>query len=127
MANISNTVGELRYDGLVTDVNPAVVVSGGVIAHTSAEATYERGTVLGSKKERNDGKLYIMDQSRTLVPSAILCDPVTVGASDDATVTVYVAGCFDPNKLVAKDSYKLTDDDVDVLRTHGIYLKAPVK
>ena len=56
MANLNAKIGDMTYDGLVTDVKPAVIVAGGVIAHGVAEASFVRGTLL---EKGADGKLYI--------------------------------------------------------------------
>lgn len=42
----------------------------------------------------------------------------------DATVAVYLAGCFDPNKVVMTNSHTLTEADKDALRDAGIVFKA---
>ena len=45
-------------------------------------------------------------------------------ASMDETVAVYLAGCFNPDKLTVKDSYTMTEADKDALREGGIFFKA---
>ena len=47
---------------------------------------------------------------------------VTVVGTDDTPAPVYVAGCFDPEKIIVADGYQLTDKDKDALRVRGIYL-----
>ena len=56
MANLNAKIGDMTYDGLVTDVKPAVIVAGGVIAHGIAEVSFVRGTLF---EKGADGKLYI--------------------------------------------------------------------
>ena len=56
MAELSKKIGDMTYDGLVTDVKPAVIVAGGVIAHGIAEVSFVRGTLF---EKGADGKLYI--------------------------------------------------------------------
>ena len=56
----------------------------------------------------------------TLTADCILTDEVTVPATGDATTTVYLAGCFNPDKLVAKDEYTMTEADKSALRMNGI-------
>ena len=46
----------------------------------------------------------------------------TVFASMDETVAVYLAGCFNPDKLTVKDSYTMTEADKDALRMRDIVL-----
>jgi len=43
-------------------------------------------------------------------------------ASTDETVAVYLAGCFNPDKLTVKDSYTMTEADKDALRMRDIVL-----
>lgn len=190
MANLNAKIGDMTYDGLVTDVKPAVIVAGGVIAHGVAEASFVRGTLL---EKGADGKLVIFGtnpagsiteefngdgttvaftltaevkpvqvsakvgttdtavtyNAQTGVvtfgtapaagtknvkisyenpaanePDCILCDDVTVGTSNDVTVPVYIAGCFDPDKLTLAEGASLTTGAKDVLREKGIILKA---
>ena len=54
MTNLSEKLGDMTFDGLITDVVPAVIVAGGVIKHGVAEASYKRGTVM---EKGADGKL----------------------------------------------------------------------
>ena len=54
MTNLSEKLGDMTFDGLITDVVPPVVIGGGVIKHGVAEASYKRGTVM---EKGADGKL----------------------------------------------------------------------
>ena len=190
MANLNAKIGDMAYDGLVTDIKPAVIVAGGVIAHGIAEASFKRGTLL---EKGADGKLYIFgtnprgtiteefngdgsEKTFTLTadvlpvqvvayvgttettvtynaqtgavtfgtapaagtknvkisyenpaanePDCILCDDVTVADDADAKVAVYIAGCFDPNKLTLGTGATISTADADILREKGIIFKA---
>ena len=46
MINLSEKLGEMTFDGLITDIKPAPEVRGGVIRKLSAAATLKRGTIL---------------------------------------------------------------------------------
>ncbi len=190
MANLNAKIGDMTYDGLVTDVNPAVIVAGGVIAHGVAAASFVRGTLL---EKGSDGKLVIFgtNPAGTLTeefdgdgttktftltatvkpvqvtavvgdtetactydaqagkvtfatapaagtdnvvisyenpaanePDCILCDDVDVAADADKKVAVYIAGCFDPDKLTLAEGATLGTAAKDVLREKGIIFKA---
>ena len=190
MANLNAKIGDMAFDGLVTDIKPAVIVAGGVIAHGLAEASFVRGTLL---EKGADGKLYIFgtnpggtiteefngdgtEKTFTLTadvlpvqvfayvgttettvtynaqtgavtfgtapaagtknvkisyenpaanePDCILCDDVTVADDADAKVAVYIAGCFDPNKLTLGTGATISTADADILREKGIVFKA---
>ena len=99
---LNEKMGEVEYDGLIVGLNPKKRVGPGVIAKGAAETTYVRGTVFA--KSAKDGKLYILGSTAasgdTLTADCILTDDVTVPATGDATTTVYLAGCFNPDKLV---------------------------
>ncbi|HWP51633.1 MAG TPA: hypothetical protein VN626_08050 [Clostridia bacterium] len=56
--NLYRKVGEMDYDGLITNIIPSIQTAGGTIAKLAAAATYVRGTVLA--KSTKDGKLYIL-------------------------------------------------------------------
>ncbi len=190
MANLNAKIGDMTYDGLVTDVKPAVIVAGGVIAHGLAEASFVRGTLFekdangklvifgtnpaGTITEEFDGdgttKTFTLTatvkpvqvtavvgdtetactydaQAGTVTfatapaagtknvkisyenpaanePDCILCDDVTVGTTADVTAPVYIAGCFDPDKLTLAEGATLGAAAKDVLREKGIIFKA---
>ena len=119
MTELSKKIGDMEFDGLVTDLTPHIQVSGGVIAKGAAMTTYKRGTVLGMS---DGGTLSIYDGTGT--PNCILCDDTDVGTEEDANVSVYISGCFNPNKVTLADSHELTADDIDQLRMRGIIFKA---
>lgn len=125
MANIYREIGEMEFDGLITDIIPPIQVRGGTIAALSKATTYKRGTIL-SKSSANH-KLYILGTSAesgdTLTPNCILCDDTDIGGGDVA-VTIYTAGCFDPEKVTVENSYKISEADKDKLRERGIVFKA---
>lgn len=126
MKNLSKKLGEMEFDGFVTDIIPEVQVSGGVIEKLASEATYKRGTILA--KSSTSGKLVILgttaDEGDTLTPDCILCDETVVGTEADVSVEVYTAGCFDPKKTFVADGYTITEADKDKLRERNIVFKA---
>lgn len=112
-------LGSMEYDGLITGLNPPTRVDGGTIAKLAAPATLKRGTLLG---KADSGLLSIYDGTGT--PDCILCDDTEVGTAEDVPVDVYVAGCFDPEKVAVGDGYTITQADKDKLRTYSIVFKA---
>ena len=104
MINLSEKLGEMTFDGLITDIKPAPEVRGGVIRKLSAAATLKRGTILAkSSGTGGDGKLVVLGskakENETLTPDCILCDDIDVGTAADEKVAVYTAGCFDIGKV----------------------------
>lgn len=78
MINLSEKLGEMTFDGLITDIKPAPEVRGGVIRKLSAAATLKRGTILAkSSGTAGDGKLVVLGstakENETLTPD---CTPV---------------------------------------------------
>ena len=129
MADLSKTVGTMEYDGLITDLTPAVQIGGGVIRKLSVAATLKRGTVLAmSSGTSGDNKLVILGTeasgSEVLTANFILCDDTEVGTDADVTAAVYTAGCFNASKITATAEYTLSEADKDNLRMRGIVLKA---
>lgn len=125
---LSKKIGEMEYDGLVSDVTPKVEVRGKTIRKLSGETTLKRGTILAmSSGSAGDGKLVILGTSaqseETLTPDCILCDDTVVGTSEDVIATVYTAGCFNANKTTVKSEYTMTASDIDALRKYGIVFK----
>lgn len=129
MKNLYSKVGDMEFDGLITDITPEAIVRVGTIRKLAVAATLVRGTILAkSSGSAGDGKLVVLgtiaDTNETLTPDCILCDDIDVGTAADETVEVYYAGCFDPNKCTVASGYTLTEDDKDALRAHGILFKA---
>lgn len=135
MINLSEKLGEMTFDGLITDIKPAPEVRGGVIRKLSAAATLKRGTILakssgtaGDGKPAGDGKLVVLGstakENETLTPDCILCDDIDVGTAADEKVAVYTAGCFDIGKVTVASAYNITEGDKDNLRMRGIVFKA---
>lgn len=126
MINLSEKLGEMTFDGLITDIKPAPEVRGGVIRKLSAAATLKRGTILA--KSSGDDKLVVLGtaavSNETLTPDCILCDDIEVGTAADEKVAVYTAGCFDIGKVTVSASYTITEGDKDNLRMRGIVFKA---
>ena len=126
MINLSEKLGEMTFDGLITDIKPAPEVRGGVIRKLSAAATLKRGTILA--KSAGDGKLVVLGskakENETLTPDCILCDDIDVGTAADEKVAVYTAGCFDIGKVTVSANYAITEGDKDNLRMRGIVFKA---
>ena len=112
-------LGSMEYDGLITGLNPPVRVDGGTIAKLEAATVLKRGTLLG---KADSGLLSIYDGTGT--PDCILCDDTEAGTAEDVPVDVYVAGCFDPEKVTVGDGYTITQADKDKLRTYSIVFKA---
>lgn len=129
MATFSRKLGEMNYDGLITDLTPKTEVRGKTIRKLEAAGTLVRGTVLAmSSGTAGDGKLVVLGSTaasnETLTPDCILCDDIDVGTDIDVNAAVYTAGCFDPDKVTVKESYKLTDADYDTLRKYSIVFKS---
>lgn len=129
MTNLSKKLGEMNFDGLFTDVVPAVQVRGGTIRkQTTSAVTLKRGTILAkSYGTAGDGKLVVLGtaavSNETLTPDCILCDDIEVGTAADEKAAVYTAGCFDPDKVSVTASYSITETDKDNLRMRGIVFK----
>ena len=105
---LSKKLGEVEVDGLVTAIDPHIVIGAGVIRKASSGTLkLTRGTVLAkSTGTAGDNKL------------------VVLGTAADATVAVYLAGCFNPDKLTMASSYTMKEADKDALRDAGIVFKA---
>lgn len=126
MKNLYSKVGEMEFDGLITDITPEPIVRSGTIRKLAAASTLVRGTILA--KSSTDNKLVVLGSAaaggETLTPDCILCDDIDVGTAADEAVEVYYAGCFDPNKCTVDSGHTLTEADKDALRVRGILFKA---
>lgn len=129
MTNLSKKIGNMDFDGFITDITPKTEVRGKTIRKLDKESVLVKGTVLAiSSGTAGDGKLVVLGETaksnETLTPDCILCDDVLVGTENDVNVPVYTAGCFNPDKIVVKSEYELTANDYDTLRKYGIVFKA---
>ena len=127
MTELNKRLGSMDYDGLIADIYPKLVVSGGTIRKLAEAATIKRGTILAkSSGTSGDGKLVVLGTAATgdevLTANCILCDDVDVGTADDVTAPVYLMGYS--NKVTVADSYAMTEADKDALRNGGIVFKA---
>jgi len=126
MKDLNRKIGDMEYDGLITDLNFPVQVRGGAIAGLAAAASYKRGTILA--KNTTNNKLYILGSTvgtDTLVPDSILCDDCDVDASTDNNQAVYTSGCFHTEKVIVASGYTITEADFDELRMRNIVFKLP--
>lgn len=128
---LSKKLGEVEVDGLVTAIDPHIVIGAGVIRKASSGTLkLTRGTVLAKSTSTAGGnKLVVLGtvasgDTETLTANCILCDDVEVGTAADATVAVYLAGCFNPDKLTMAPNYTMKEADKDALRDAGIVFKA---
>lgn len=117
--NLYSKIGDMEFDGLITDLNPPVIVGGGELSSLTEAAVLKRGTLLA----KADGMLCVHDGSGEA--DCILCDDTEVGTESSVNVTVYLAGCFNPEKVEAATGCAISEDDKNVLRTKNIYFKAP--
>lgn len=129
MSELSKSLGTMEFDGLIADITPKLVVSGGTIRKLSKTDTIKRGTVLAkSGGTAGDNKLVVLGtaaaSNEVLTAYCILCDDVAVGTTDDVIAPVYLMGCFNSNKVTVADSYTMTEADKDALRNGGIVFKA---
>lgn len=107
MSELSKSLGTMEFDGLIADINPKLVVSGGTAGDNKL-------VVLGTAAASNE----------VLTAYCILCDDVAVGTTDDVIAPVYLMGCFNSNKVTVANSYTMTEADKDALRNGGIVFKA---
>lgn len=129
MSELSKSLGTMEFDGLIADINPKLVVSGGTIRKLSNADTIKRGTVLAkSGGTAGDNKLVVLGtaaaSNEVLTAYCILCDDVAVGTTDDVIAPVYLMGCFNSNKVTVANRYTMTEADKDALRNGGIVFKA---
>jgi len=76
MANLSQKLGEMNYDGLFSDLTPKAEVRGKTIRKLGTAATLKRGTILAmSSGSAGDGKLVVLGNTaatnETLTPDCI--------------------------------------------------------
>ena len=122
----TNPLGTMEFDGLISGLTPQTKVTGATIRKLGTAATLKRGTILA--KSSTDNKCVVLGntaaESETLTPCYILTDDIDVGTTADENVAVYDMGCFNPNKLIAKEGYTITEADKDALRVRGIFIEA---
>lgn len=132
MADYSKKIGKMQFDGLIADITPKTVVQAGTIKKLTATTVLQRGTLLA---KADDGNLVVFCTKVTTGEGdsatvstlknayAVLCDNVEIGTDDNVTVPVYTKGCFNLEKVIAADSYTITDADIDEFGKNGIVFK----
>lgn len=131
MADLYKNYDADIYDGLITDIVPPIVTGAATIRKLGTAGTLKRGTVLAkSSGTAGDGKLVVLGTSaasnETLTAYGILCDDTEVGTAADVNALVYLAGSFDPDKVIVKEGYTMAAADIAALRDGGIFLKAQI-
>lgn len=122
MADLNRKLGAVEQDNLITATDPAPIIGHATIKKATEEKVYKRGTVLAL--DSADNKCVILADGATLTPNCILCDDVTVGTAEDVNVPVYIAGCFNPDRVIVADGYTMKPADYDALRKYSIIFKA---
>lgn len=127
--NLSSKICDVfPTDGLVVGTQPAARTGAAVIRKLDIENVVKRGTVLA--KSSKDAALVVIGTApadgETLEPFGVLAQDVTVGPASDEPCIIYLEGLFNSNKIITKDSYKLTEPDKDTLRKYGIEFTAPL-
>lgn len=122
---LNETVCTVSADNLFYSNEPAALTTGVVIA--SGEGKLKRGTILA---KNSAGKFVALgttetvgEETVTCVADCVLCDDVDATSADTSAVA-YVSGHFAIDELIVKDSYTLTDADIDTLRAKGIFTSA---
>lgn len=117
MAALNKQAYAMEKDGLIYDAKhpiDAIAVQVSIAAEDSGEIS--RGQLL----DCTDGVYSI--HTTDGVASAIAAENVSYAADDtDITVTVYVSGSFRAGQVISDP--EITDADMEVLRSKGIYLK----
>lgn len=115
------TMGTFEYDGLIIDGSHSLDVKGITIA--SGQGKLQRGTVLAIGADKKAVILGTKDSTPALYSAdCILTDDVDATSADVYT-TAYQSGKFNKGALIVKSDYKLTDTDIDTLRTKGIFVE----
>lgn len=123
MADLKRKLGVVEQDNLITSTDPVPIIGHATIKKEAAgEKVYKRGTVLAL--DSADNKCVILADGATLTANCILCDDVTVGTAEDVTVPVYIAGCFNPDRVIVGEGYTMKPTDYDALRKYSIIFKA---
>lgn len=112
---LNEDIATIEYDNLIYSNDVPTLTSGVVVEQ--GQGVLERGTLLAKKE---DGKMVIMSEDEQPA-DCILCDKVDTTNGDVNTVA-YIQGHFNIDALKVKDSYEITKDDEDVLRTKNILL-----
>ena len=125
MRELNTYLGEMEYDGLISDLTPKTRIGGRTIRRMAQATVLKRGTILA--RSSADGTVVVLGtepaDGETLTPDSILCDDVEVGTDADVIAAVYTAGCFNFERTHVADGYALTLADEDVLRKYGIVCK----
>ncbi len=119
MAYIEEVQG-VHYDELIGGTAVPVITKNVTLGAASAETEYKRGTLLAL----NNGKYAPADatsETTELKTASAVLAADTVAGTSDIVATVYTAGMFNREKLIAANG-DTVDAHEEELRTVGIYL-----
>ena len=123
MANrqLLGKVGSIGQDNLIAKLTPATETFGIVINKLASgdDVAIQRGTILTADE---NGKYSVFSGEKDTVPSAVLCDDVTVTTAADVTAVAYRSGNFNRKAVITGDDHTLTAADEDALRKYDIIL-----
>lgn len=121
MAYIEEVQG-VHYDELISGTAVTPLTKNGALSGVAAKTVVPKGTLLAV--DAASGKFVVAAKAGGSVPlaSAVLAQEVTQGDdTSDITVTAYIRGIFNREKLVAA-SGDIVDAHEEELRAFGIYL-----
>nr|DAL67977.1 MAG TPA: Head decoration protein [Caudoviricetes sp.] len=129
MSQILNNKGtDISYDNLIYSSKHPIDVK--VISVSQGLGVLKRGTVMSLVKETG---AYVVCgntvEGKTVVANCIIADEVDTGTTGSNTVgaVAYITGNYNKNCLIVKDSYSLTEADIENLRSSGIIVSAANK
>ncbi len=114
--SLVKSIGSIGQDNLITKLSPAAECFGITLKKLDIAGTIKRGTLLARDADGN----YFIYGGAGAIPSAILADDVEVGTVDNETAVAYRCGNFNPAAVIVAENYKMTADDIDILRKYDI-------
>lgn len=122
MARLDRKVGEVAYDDIFADTEPAAIPT--TIKLAASEKPLERGTIMVADAAGGQCKAVSEALTDTSVVY-VLADYVEKAEADDVALA-YQTGNYKSNYLKTDGEYTLVDADLEYLRRSGILTKEEI-
>jgi len=129
MPNLYEILDGQAYDDIIAAAHPPASIFHVVVRKLSAEATYDRGTLLDLSTGSGGDNKYVIHgteagSNETLTANCVLAEDTVIGTAADVTALAYRTGHIIANKLIIAEGATLAAGAKEALRDVGILLSS---
>lgn len=129
MSNLYEILDGQAYDDIIAAIHPPASIFHIIIRKLSAEATYNRGTLLDRSTGSGGDNKYVIHgteagSNETLTANCVLAEDIVIGTAADVIARAYRTGHILENKLIIAEGTTLATGAKEALRNVGILLSS---